>query len=102
MKVNGATVNLEDGVTEDGKGSKAPVEQALQPAPENRWGVWVTGFGDFVNVDSDSNANGYDFTTGGFSLGVDYRINSQLANRGDGGIFPYLDEPQTERKYRCR
>src|SRR5262249_20190594 len=71
MKVNGATVNLEDGVTEDGKGSKAPVEQALQPAPENRWGVWVTGFGDFVNVDSDSNANGYDFTTGGFSLGVD-------------------------------
>jgi outer membrane autotransporter protein len=41
--------------------------------------VWVTGFGDFVSVDSDSNANGYDFTTGGFSLGIDYRINNQLA-----------------------
>jgi outer membrane autotransporter protein len=73
MKVNGAMVNL------DGKSSKNPVEQAMQPGAENRWGVWVTGFGDFVNVDSDSNANGYDFTTGGFSLGVDYRISDQLA-----------------------
>src|SRR5208337_3504545 len=79
MKVNGATVNLEDKATEDGKGSKNPVEQALQPGPENRWGVWVTGFGDFVNVDGDANANGYDFTTGGFSLGIDYRISDQLA-----------------------
>jgi outer membrane autotransporter protein len=39
----------------------------------------VTGFGDFVNVDADGNANGYDFTTGGFTLGVDYRISDQLA-----------------------
>ncbi|MBV8330046.1 MAG: autotransporter domain-containing protein, partial [Verrucomicrobia bacterium] len=73
MKVNGATVNP------DGKSSKKPVEQAMQPRAENRWGVWVTGFGDFVNVDADGNANGYDFTTGGFSLGVDYRISDQLA-----------------------
>jgi fibronectin-binding autotransporter adhesin len=79
MKLNGAAVNLEDKATVDGKSSKSPLEQALQPGPENRWGVWVTGFGDFVNVDSDSNANGYDFTTGGFSLGVDYRINNKLA-----------------------
>ena len=39
----------------------------------------MTGFGDFVNVDADSNAKGYDFTTGGVSLGVDYRITDQLA-----------------------
>jgi outer membrane autotransporter protein len=73
MKVNGATVNL------DGQSSKSTVEHVLQPGPENRWGVWVTGFGDFVNVDSDSNAKGYDFTTGGFSVGVDYRVTDQLA-----------------------
>jgi outer membrane autotransporter protein len=73
MKVNGAAVNL------DGKSSKSTVEQVFQPGPENRWGVWVTGFGDFVNVDSDSNAKGYDFTTGGFTVGVDYRITDQLA-----------------------
>ena len=79
MKVNGATVNLEDKATVDGKSSKNTVEQVLQPAAENRWGVWVTGFGDFVNVDADSNAKGYDFTIGGVSLGVDYRITDQLA-----------------------
>jgi subtilase-type serine protease len=79
MNVNGATVNLEDRADADGKSSKAVVEPILQHAPENRWGVWVTGFGDFVNVDGDGNAQGYDFTTGGVSLGIDYRITDQLA-----------------------
>jgi outer membrane autotransporter protein len=80
MRVNGgATVNLEDRADADGKSSKAVVEPILKPGPENRWGVWMTGFGDFVSVNSDANANGYDFTTGGVSLGVDYRITNQLA-----------------------
>jgi outer membrane autotransporter protein len=79
MKVNGASVNLEDRMDADGKSSKAVVEPALQHTPENRWGVWVTGFGDFVSVDADSNGKGYDFTTGGASLGIDYRITEQLA-----------------------
>jgi uncharacterized protein with beta-barrel porin domain len=65
MKLNGATVNLEDKAPVDGKTSKNAVEEAMQPGAENRWGVWVTGFGYFVNVDSDSNGRGYDFTTGG-------------------------------------
>jgi hypothetical protein len=39
----------------------------------------VTGFGDFVNVDGDANAQGYNFTTGGVSLSLDYRITDQLA-----------------------
>jgi uncharacterized protein with beta-barrel porin domain len=77
MKVNGATVNDKAGM--DGKSSKGVVEPILQPGPENRWGVWLTGFGDFVSVDADSNAKGYDFTTGGVSLGIDYRITDQLA-----------------------
>jgi outer membrane autotransporter protein len=79
MKVNGATVNLEDKSGVDGKSSKGVLEPILQPGPENRWGVWVTGFGDFVNVDGDSNAEGYNFTTGGVSLGIDYRITDQVA-----------------------
>jgi outer membrane autotransporter protein len=79
MKVNGASVNLEDRADADGKSSKAVVEPILQHAPENRWGVWVTGFGDFVSVDAEGNAKGYDFTTGGVSLGIDYRITDQLA-----------------------
>src|SRR6202011_4695994 len=79
MKVNGATVNLEDRADADGKSSKAVVEPVLQHAPENRWGVWVTGFGDFVNVSSDGNGQGYNFTTGGVSLGLDYRLTENIA-----------------------
>jgi outer membrane autotransporter protein len=79
VKINGATVNLEDQAPVDGKFSKSTVEPILQPGPENRWGVWMTGFGDFVTVDADSNAQGYDFTTGGVSLGIDYRILDHLA-----------------------
>ena len=78
MKVNSATVNLEDRVDADGKSSKAVVEPILQPGPGNRWGVWMTGFGDFVSVDGDANAAGYNFTTGGVSLGVDYRLTDEL------------------------
>jgi outer membrane autotransporter protein len=76
MKVNGATVNDKSGA--DGKSSKVVVEPILQHLPENRWGVWVTGFGDFVSVDGDANANGYNFTTGGATLGLDYRLTDQL------------------------
>ena len=79
MKINGATVNLEDRADPDGKSSKSVVEPILQPGSGNRWGVWVTGFGDFVSVDADANAKGYDLTTGGVSLGIDYRILDQLA-----------------------
>ena len=79
MKVNGGTVNLENRADADGKSSKAVAAPVLQPGPENRWGVWVTGFGDFVSVDADANANGYNFTTGGVSLGIDYRITDQMA-----------------------
>jgi outer membrane autotransporter protein len=79
LKMIGATVNLEDRADADGKSSKAVVEPVLQHAPENRWGVWVTGFGDFVDVNSDGNGQGYDFTTGGVSLGIDYRITDELA-----------------------
>jgi outer membrane autotransporter protein len=79
MKVNGGNVTRDEKATVDGKSSKNVVEPILQPAPENRWGVWVTGFGDFVSVDSDANAKGYDFTTGGVSLGIDYRIGDHFA-----------------------
>jgi autotransporter-associated beta strand protein len=79
MKVNGATVNLQAGSSADGKSSKSVVEPVLQHTPENHWGVWATGFGDFVSVDSDGGAQGYNFTTGGVSLGLDYRITDSLA-----------------------
>jgi outer membrane autotransporter protein len=52
----------------------------MQPSPENRWGVFITGTGQFVNVgDQDLNAPGYDITTGGVTVGVDYRLSNNLA-----------------------
>ena len=46
----------------------------LAPTPDNRWGVFVTGIGEFTNVDSTPNATGYDINTGGVTFGVDYRV----------------------------
>jgi autotransporter-associated beta strand protein len=52
---------------------------ALAPTPSNRWGVFLTGLGEFTNVDSTPNAPGYDVNTGGFTLGVDYRLTPNFA-----------------------
>jgi outer membrane autotransporter protein len=54
----------------DGNENQQTAPSPLQPTLENRWGVWVTGFGDFVNVDDDSAAKGYDFATGGLTVGM--------------------------------
>ena len=41
--------------------------------------MFLTGIGDFTNVNGDRNARGYDLTTGGFTLGVDYKLTPNLA-----------------------
>jgi outer membrane autotransporter protein len=60
-------------------GKKEVIPPALVPGPTNRWGVWVNGWGDWVNVHDDNGVKGYNFTTGGVSVGVDYRITDYLA-----------------------
>ena len=55
------------------------------PIPQNRWGVFVTGIGEFTDVDSTFNASGYDLATGGFTMGIDYRIGSHFAIGLTGG-----------------
>jgi outer membrane autotransporter protein len=76
------TMSNSPGTMVEGKDGKAVIESSknvLTPSPENRWGVWITGSGDFVNVSGDGNGQGYDFTTGGVSLGLDYRLTRNLA-----------------------
>jgi len=61
------------------------------PAPipaGSRLGVFVSGNGDFVNVGRDSNARGYDFTTGGVTVGADYRVSDNFAV---GAAFGYAN-----------
>ena len=63
---------------------KNPVP-AFVPCPENRWGVFAIGSGDFVNVDNDDdNARGYDLATGSMLVGVDYRFGNHVAIGIDG------------------
>ena len=60
--------------TED-KESKA----VFTPASDNRWGVFLSGVGEWVNVGDTADARGFDITTGGFTLGVDYKVCSHFA-----------------------
>lgn len=60
----------------DGKDSKEV--KNVVPA-EDRWGVFITGVGEWVNVSGDGNARGYDITTGGFTVGADYKVTPNFA-----------------------
>jgi outer membrane autotransporter protein len=57
----------------------------MQPTPQNRWGVFVTGLGEFTSVDDTSIAPGYNFSTGGLTFGVDYRVSPNFAIGLTGG-----------------
>jgi outer membrane autotransporter protein len=70
----------ETGFQKDGNTS-SPV---FQPTAENHWGVWVNGWGNWVSVDNNDSAKGYDFTTGGVTVGLDYRVTEHIAVGGFG------------------
>lgn len=64
----------------DGSVEEKSSPRYMQPSAGNRWGVFVTGTGEFANVgDEDLNARGYDITTGGVTLGLDYRVTNNFA-----------------------
>ena len=67
----------------DGKESKE-MKEAVAPA-EERVGVFITGIGDWVNVSGDDNARGYQATSGGFTVGADYKLTSNFAVGIDAG-----------------
>ena len=45
---------------------------------DKRWGFFVSGSGELVDVESTCAARGSSFTTGGVTVGADYRISSQF------------------------
>jgi autotransporter-associated beta strand protein len=63
----------------DGKGGK----EVLPPAADNRWGSFITGSGDFERVEDTSASRGFNFGSGGVTLGVDYRFTDHFA----AGLF---------------
>jgi len=77
--INGTSPSFSGGLSgpTGAEGKAGP--SVLAPIPENRWGVFATGLGEFTHVDSTDTARGFDLQTGGFTLGVDYRIGSNFA-----------------------
>ena len=83
--INGSGPPFQDGFAK-GSGAQGKSGPAVfAPVPENRWGIFATGLGEFTNVDSTFNARGYDLATGGFTMGIDYRIGSHFAIGLAGG-----------------
>ena len=66
-------------------GMAGPTGPAGQPAPsatattDARWSGFITGLGDFIHVGSTVNAQGYNLTAGGVTVGGDYRLTDNLA-----------------------
>jgi uncharacterized protein with beta-barrel porin domain len=58
----------------EGKGGPSEITSI----PENRWGVFVNGIGNFVKVADTPNAFGFYLRTGGVIAGVDYRVGSNF------------------------
>jgi autotransporter-associated beta strand protein len=75
----------------DFAGGKVALDQKQSPdvyvpTQDNRWGVFINGTGESVNVgEDDFNARGYEITTGNFTFGADYRVSDHFAIGINGG-----------------
>lgn len=82
MGIESPLVHDKDGKSvmdaKDGKG-------CLFPAPGNKWGVWVQGSGNFARVTSASQVPNYNFQSGGFLAGADYRWSENFVTGLYGG-----------------
>ena len=84
---NGASGYTSTGFTAASKDGKAVVVDGKKVVVDNnpvtpeskRRSFFIEGSGEFASVGSTNNASGYDFTTAGVTLGVDYRVNDNFA-----------------------
>jgi outer membrane autotransporter protein len=59
--------------------AKGNGDTVLSPSPNNRWGVFVTGNGEWANLGNTSNARGYDLINAGVTLGIDFKATDHFA-----------------------
>jgi len=85
LSISGGAASIGEGFAgvSGPEGKSGPA--VFAPTPDNRWGVFVTGLGEFSNVDSTPDAAGYDVNTGGVTFGVDYRLTPNFAIGLTGG-----------------
>jgi outer membrane autotransporter protein len=83
--INGSAPSLSEGLSgpTGSEGKTGPAVTA--PIPENRWGFFATGLGEFTDVSTSDGARGFNLRTGGVTVGVDYRIGSNFAIGLTGG-----------------
>ena len=73
MSDSGGKTTMEpDGRTSGGK-------DVFTPTADNPWSSFIAGTGQWLNLDADGNSDGYEISTGGISLGLDYRLTPSLA-----------------------
>jgi len=63
----------------NGREGKEDYPPVAVPAENNRWGVFLSGTGEWASVGNTANARGYDLTSGGFTLGIDYKVTPNFA-----------------------
>ena len=56
-------------------GPSGPSGASAPPPPENRFGFFFNGIGEFVDVGNTANAQGYNSSAGGYVLGGDYIVS---------------------------
>jgi len=85
-------LTIDSGVPESSMGLAGPTgpegksgPSMMQAAPQNRWGFFVTGIGEFTKVDDTSVAHGYYLPTGGVIFGADYLVSRNFAVGLTGG-----------------
>ncbi len=74
--LSGTGPSYSGGLNKDAKETKKLKEVA--PVDE-RVGVFLSGTGEWVHVGSTENARDYDLTSGGFTLGLDYKVCPNFA-----------------------
>ncbi len=60
-------------------GDESKESKSVEIPEESKWGVFLSGVGEWVDVDGDGNARGYEISTGGFTVGIDYKVNPNFA-----------------------
>ena len=103
---NGLSLAGFDGKSVVGKQPVAPV------VTESRWGFFITGSGEWTDIETTYNARGSQLNSGGITVGADYRVSDNLvvgvnfgyahtdtdlvrngrieANGGRGGVYASL------------
>ena len=60
-------------------GPQGKMSKDLCPPVDNTVGFFATGSGEFTDIGSTNNARGYNLSSAGFTLGMDYRVNENFA-----------------------